>query len=190
MSPQNADTACWFASEVHPHEAALRTWLRARFPSFPDIDDLVQEAYVRLFRARIVTPISDPRRFLFATARNLAVDFVRHERAVVVERMDTLDQLPLPGRHRDAAETACHRDDLSQLAAAIERLPERCRETFVLRKIVGLSQKEVAERLGITENTVAAQTATAMRRCAAHFHAPARRTRSGPVMSGSPACEN
>ena len=49
--PKSENTR-WFAEEVQPHEPSLRSYLRAVFPSFPDIDDLVQESYARLIRAR------------------------------------------------------------------------------------------------------------------------------------------
>ena len=60
VSPPDSDTARlpaqtiarWFADEVKPHERSLRAYLRSVFPGFPDVDDLVQESYVRLIRAR------------------------------------------------------------------------------------------------------------------------------------------
>jgi RNA polymerase sigma-70 factor (ECF subfamily) len=69
----------------------------------------------------------------------------------------------------DAAETASHDDELALLAAAIHALPERCREVLVLRKLHGLSQKQIAEKLGISENTVAAQASFGVRRCMEYF---------------------
>lgn len=51
-APQDTEIARWFATEVHPHEPALRSYLRAHFPTLRDIDDLVQEAYARVIQAR------------------------------------------------------------------------------------------------------------------------------------------
>jgi hypothetical protein len=70
----------WFSEEVQPHEAALRTWLWMRFPGLQDVDDVVQEACTRLLRARETGSIACPRSFLFATARNLALNHLRHQR--------------------------------------------------------------------------------------------------------------
>ncbi|MBI2497428.1 MAG: RNA polymerase subunit sigma-24, partial [Opitutae bacterium] len=50
MPTPDADFARWFAEEVQPHEPALRAWLRNRFPTLVDPDDLVQESYARLLR--------------------------------------------------------------------------------------------------------------------------------------------
>ena len=51
--PPQSDQARWFAAHVQPHEPMLRAWLHNRFSSETDIDDVVQETYLRLLRARI-----------------------------------------------------------------------------------------------------------------------------------------
>ena len=51
MPPPDSELGQWFAARVQPHEPELRAFLRRRFPSLRDIDDLVQEAYARLIRA-------------------------------------------------------------------------------------------------------------------------------------------
>lgn len=169
MSLPDAELSRWFAEEVQPHEAALRAWLRARFSTLNDIDDLVQEAYARLLRVRQTGSVACPRAFLFITARNLALNHLRHLRhaqpATEVGEVDTevFDQaLPVP----DSLERA---EDLQLLIRAIQSLPERCRQVLTLRKIYGLSQKETAARLGIAEPTVEAQGAIGLRKCIDYF---------------------
>lgn len=85
MSPQNPEQSRWFAEEVLPHEAKLRAWLRGRFPAVTDVDDLVQDAYARLMEAHATGPIACPRALLFVTARNLALNHLRHERGVLAD---------------------------------------------------------------------------------------------------------
>ena len=72
------DHSAWFAAEVLPHEALLRGWLRARFPALPDVDDIVQEAFARVLRAHGEGTVICPRALLFQTARNLALNQIRH----------------------------------------------------------------------------------------------------------------
>lgn len=50
MPPPDSELFRWFAVEVQPHEAALRSWLAGRFPGLKDADDVVQESYARLLR--------------------------------------------------------------------------------------------------------------------------------------------
>ena len=64
----------WFHHEILPHEPMLRAWLRAKFPSLTDPDDLVQETFSRVLQARGTAPIASAKAFLFTTARNLALD--------------------------------------------------------------------------------------------------------------------
>jgi RNA polymerase sigma-70 factor (ECF subfamily) len=164
------DHAAWFTSEVLPHEPALRSWLQARFASVRDIDDVLQEAYLRVFRARAAGKIDHPKAYLFNTARNAALDRVRRERVVAFEPLtDSEGSFVLEG---SADATSPDVDfELETLAAAIRTLPERCREVLILRKYHGLSHEEIAARLGITRNTVNAHITLAMLRCREYFRA-------------------
>src|ERR1043165_6800177 len=80
VPPQNPEDAAWFVAHVQPHEALLRAWLRSSFPSENDVDDVVQEALARVVQAHAQTRIEAPIAFLFATARNLALMPMRHEK--------------------------------------------------------------------------------------------------------------
>lgn len=164
-------TARWFAEEVEPHEFRLRAWLAGRFPQLKDHDDVVQDTYVRLFRARKEGGIRSVRGFLFTAASNAARDIFRRERVHVVGRVGDLAELPIAEEKPDAAESAAASQELEVLGEAIRTLPERCRQVFTLRKIYGLSQREVAERLGISENTVEVQMGRGARRCAEFLRA-------------------
>jgi hypothetical protein len=76
LEPPSQDR--WFTEHVLPHEPMLRAWLRGHFSKAGDVDDIVQEAYVRILEARRSREIVSPRAFLFATARNLALGRLRH----------------------------------------------------------------------------------------------------------------
>lgn len=169
LPPSDSEQARWFVDEVLPHEPKLRAWIRARFPAVSDAEDLVQDAYARLLRARASGPIANARAFLFVTVRNLALNRLRHlgyERPAGMTEIDPLSVLDdTPG----APERLAHQEDFQLLIEAIQSLPDRCRQVITLRKIYGLSQKEVAERLGISEHTVEAQGAIGLRKCIEFF---------------------
>lgn len=171
-SPALDDTSArWFAEEVEPHEFRLRAWLAGRFPQIRDLDDVVQDTYVRLFRARRQGSLRSVQGFLFTAAKNAARDVFRREKAHVLERVEDVSQLPLVEDTPNAAESAAANQELEILAEAIRTLPDRCRQVFTLRKIYGLSQREVAARLGISENTVEVQMGRGARRCATFLRA-------------------
>jgi RNA polymerase sigma factor (sigma-70 family) len=155
----------WFKEEIRPHEKELRAYLRGRFPSLPDVDDLVQETYARLLRARAAGHARLTRAYLFVIARNVALDLVRRSKTVCVEPLGDLAALSVVESGPDAAETLSHEQELALLAEAMRALPPRCREILTLRRIDGLSHREIATRLGIAEGTVNAQLAIGLMRC-------------------------
>lgn len=165
MTPPDADSSRWFADQVHPHGPQLKTYLHASFPTLADVDDVVQESYLRIWKARAIQPIDSAKAFLFRIARHLAVDLVRRHGRSPIRTVPDLSTLAVPDEHRGAADRAVLRDEIELLARALESLPPRCREIIVLRKFQNLPQKVVAERLGIAESTVQEQVYRGLRRC-------------------------
>lgn len=154
---------------MRPHEAGLRAWLRLRFPALNDVDDVIHDAYIRLFRAKSAGRVGCAKSYLYSIARNAVLDRYRDERVIPMEQMTETGELSVLEDEPQAADAVCHDEELALLAAAIETLPARCREILVLRKVHRLSQREIAQRLGISENTVAAQASIGVRRCIAYF---------------------
>lgn len=167
----------WFAEEVHAHDAALKAYLRSTYPRMRDIDDVVQESYLRIWKARLAQRIRFTKSYLFQVARNLSLDLVRRDRASPIEHVaDSVAQSvcdPAP----PVVDQASARDDLRVLAGAIDALPGRCREIMILRQIEGVPQKEIAARLGISVLTVQAQVVRGLRRVDRYLrrHGVARR---------------
>ena len=159
----------WFAEEVQPHEPSLRSYLRSVFPSLPDIDDLVQESYARLIRAREAGRVTYAKAFLFTTARNAALDFFRRRKVLVIDGVADLEELSVIEEGPDAAEAINKQQELELLSAAVRGLPDRCRQVLTLRLLYGYSHKQIASELRISEHTVKAQLAKGMRRCADYF---------------------
>lgn len=159
MPPQDPESARWFAAEVQPHEGSLRSYLRNKFPAHPDIDDLVQETYARLLQAREHGDVRSPKSFLFTTARNAAYDYFRRRKIATIDGIAELETLPVLEDRPGIPEAVAHDQELQLLAQAIEALPARCRQVLTLRKIYGLSHREIAAQLGVSEHTVNAQIA-------------------------------
>jgi len=165
MPPLDSEQTRWFIEEVQPHEPMLRAYLRREFPQLTDVDDVVQESYLKIYRARIEGRLRSARGFLFTAARNLALDVFRRRRTAPFAKADSADQWRVLEGGPGAAELASLEQELDLLAQAIESLPRRCRQVLKLRKICGLSHREIAERLGISERTVNVQVGQGVRRC-------------------------
>ena len=159
------DHSQWFAAEVQPHESALRAYLRGRFPGLPDLDDLIQETYARLLRAKVAGKLTEVRPYLFVTARNAAIDLTRHNRVAATDSIGNIEQLSVVEDRPDAAETVAYDQEIEILNEAIAALPPSCREILMLRRFHGLSHEAIAHRLNISANTVDAQLCLAVFRC-------------------------
>lgn len=155
----------WFENDVRPHEESLRSYLRNSYPTIRDVDDLVQESFLRIWKARLAEPIRSSKAFLFEVARHLALDFVRRRQVSPVDHVRDLSTLNVIEEGRNAAELADTNEKFLALADAIATLPARCREIVILRKFKGLSQREVAMQLGLSERTVEVQVARGVKRC-------------------------
>ena len=133
VDPPSIDTSRWFLTEVQPHRPALRAWLLARFPSLPDVDDIVQESFARVLQARETATIRSTRALLFATARNLALDAVRRQRIARFEPItDETDSFVLID-DTDVVAFVSQHEELELLTQAIQSLPARCRQIMTLR---------------------------------------------------------
>lgn len=163
------DLSGWFAAEVQPHEPALRAYLQARFPSLGDHDDLVQETYARLLRARAAGPVRYVKAFLFTTARNAAFDLFRRRGVVEMEAITDGREMSVLEEQPGVADRVDQQYELEVLADAVRALPDRCRQVLMLRYLDCLSYKEIAAQLGISPETVKVHMAKGMRRCAAFF---------------------
>lgn len=145
----------WFVQHILPHEAALRRWLsRRRAPAAFDIDDIVQESYALLAERERVDDILNPRAYFFQVAHSLVVRNIRRAKIVPILAVEDLGQMELVDETATPEQRAIAHDDLRRLAEVIASMPGQTREAFVLRRVRGLSQREIASRMGLSENTV------------------------------------
>jgi RNA polymerase sigma factor (sigma-70 family) len=151
--------------EVHLHDSSLKAYLRGSFPAVHDVEDVVQESYVRVWKACARQPIRSAKAFLFQVARRLALDILRHGRASPIDTGWDLASLAVITHDPSTAELAAQRERNRLLIDAVVALPNRYREIVILRKLEDVPQKEVAARLGISERTVENLLARGVRRC-------------------------
>jgi len=169
----------WFEESVLPHEAGLRRWIRSRFSAIREVDDLVQEAFTRILKARRSGPVPNPQAYLFVVTRNLAINRLQRMNHEYPPDAIEVDPHVLVDETSGPYEAAALQDEIDDLVCAFQTLPERCRQVMTLRKIYGLSQKEIASKLGITEHTVEAQVGIGLRKCRAFFQRRGYKNRFG-----------
>lgn len=130
-----------------------------------DVEDVVQESYLRIWKARANQPIKSAKAFLFTVARHLALDLLRsgqHTRFVFV---GDVAELPVVDDKPGVLDLLNERELISLLGDAVVSLPERTRTIIILHKFQGIAQAEVARRLGLTEKAVERQVARGVALC-------------------------
>ena len=151
------------------YEGVLRACLHRYARNAADVDELLQDTYAHLLAAgsQPREEIRSIRAFALTVARNVALSWLRHRQVVPIELVADLEQLELLDERSQVDEIVNTHQELALLTAAVARLPTRCRQVFTLRKVYGLSQKEIAAELRISENTVEQHLAKGMRLCSA-----------------------
>lgn len=132
-----------------------------------EIEDIVQETYVRICAVKNTVQIQHPRSFLYRTARNLALDHLKRAETRTSVSMDD-EGVDLDAGVDDVDQVynqVSATQEFEHFCEAVRHLPLQCRKAFVLKKVYGYSQVEIAERLNISESTVEKHIAMGLSRC-------------------------
>ena len=154
MTGLSDERAIWLGRQVLPHEPALRAWLKRRNLGGLEIDDVVQETYARLIQAESVAHVHDAKNYAFQVAGSVVIDHLRRMKVVPLASVPGLDYLEVGSEEPSPERQVIDRDELTRLAEMIARLPGKIRDVFTLRRVQGLSQREVAAKLNLAESTV------------------------------------
>lgn len=139
--------------------------LVSRVVPHKDVEDVVQDTYIRACQTDY--EVYQPRSFLVTIARNLALDHVKRADNRLCDSIDdeTADLLSTTLISNDVTLAECvSRERFAHFCGAVKELPEQCRKVFVLKKVYGYSQKEIAKRLNISESAVEKHVATGLKR--------------------------
>ena len=130
-------------------------------PSRIATDDIVQEVFVKVWiKKESINPEKDFQSYLFSIAKNLVLDQLKssvNRRLYFVDDLFQKDFLI-----EDVSDNTLAIEHEERLMKILDQIPERRREIFCLNKFEGLTYKQVAERLGISENTVDSQIRNAL----------------------------
>ena len=133
-----------------------------------EVEDIVQETYVRACQAEHRQEIRAPRSFLYKTARNLALDYAKRAETRLTVCSEDPGTAALADHHRLEDETfdqVTADEEFSDFCDAVRHLPIQCRRAFVLKKVYGYTQREIARELKLSESTVEKHIANGMKRC-------------------------
>ncbi len=148
------------------HEVAIRRVL-ARYVPWEDRNDILQEAFLKAFAAEMITPVHNPKAFLFRVAKNLAISEMTKKSRTETDYLEDLGASDVLEDERSAAIAAQidGRRQLFVLTQAVAQLPAECQRVFLMRKMEGLRVKQIATRLNVSVSTVEKRLARALLSC-------------------------
>lgn len=146
----------------------LQKFLARYFTEQQDIEDVVQETYLRAYGAEQDKYIEHPRAFLFQIAKNLAVTELKKKSRQITDYIEGLS-LPIVIEAGDSVESEVEaKQNIGIYCEAVAALPEQCRRVYLLRKVHGLSHKEISERMQLTISSVEKHLLKATLKCRAY----------------------
>jgi RNA polymerase sigma-70 factor (ECF subfamily) len=152
-------------SQIFGHRAALQKYLRKFTSGAEDVEDLVQEAYVRVCAMPDGQEVDSPRALLFRIARNLAVDRARQRFTRATDDVADFESLNVSSTEAEPDQQVDLSRRFESFCAAVDSLPPLCRRVFVLRKVYQFSHDEIAQVLGLSHSTIEKHVAKGLVRC-------------------------
>ncbi len=151
------------------HQAALRRFISRFVQRTQDIDDVAQEAFLRAYRAEQGRPIEQPKSFLFRIAHNVAITELTKKSTQIIDYIADIDESAVVWLE-DSAEDMVMADQLIGIhCEAVAQLPPQCRRVFLMRKVHGMSHRDIATELGIAISTVEKHMTKGVRDCASYI---------------------
>jgi RNA polymerase sigma factor (sigma-70 family) len=152
------------------HQGALKRFIARFFSRTQDIEDIAQETYLRAFDAeQSGAQVRFPKAFLFRIAKNAALNELARKSRLLTDYIEDLSTPDVIEKGASAEEQVMAQEKLAMFCRAVASLPTQCRKAFLMRKVYGLSHKDIAEQLGISTSTVEKHIAGGLLRCSAYL---------------------
>ena len=150
---ENSESTCEekvFQNLFMQHLDSLRNFLFYKSGDSGFAEDTAQESFIRLWKNCAKVPIEKAKSFLFTTANNLFLDEAKHKK-VKLKFQQQVDKNPTSESPQFLME---QQEFKTQLEKAIDALPEKQREVFLMNRIDKMKYREIAEALNISQKAV------------------------------------
>ncbi|MBB6425047.1 RNA polymerase sigma factor [Sphingopyxis sp. JAI128] len=143
------DLAAWMTT----YGPGLRRYFSRR-ANEADVDDLVQEVFMRLQSAELNAPIDNVERYLFTAARNALISRHRRQKARSAMLHDEFEESLEIADQRSPERIVIGQQEYRRVLEAIQNLPPRAREAFQYHRFENLTYQAIAQRMGISKEAV------------------------------------
>lgn len=124
-----------------------------------EVEDIIQDTYIKMHSVEDKDRIKKPEAFMVQVAKNLAYDYVKSARVRTTSHLDEellkhFEELDADNARDATLNDVALKRDFANFCGQLSHLPEKCRRVYVMKKVYGYSQKEIAEKEGISASTV------------------------------------
>ena len=145
--------------------ASLIRYIKRYIGKKDDPEDILQEAFLRTYKAEKTTHIQYPKTYMFKTAKNLAVREKTKMAARLTDYIEDYSGPTFSTSESSAFDALEKKQNRELLLSAFDALPHQCRRVTVLRLVQGMPLKDIAQELGITLSTTEKHIAKGLERC-------------------------
>lgn len=146
------------------NESRLRRYISKFVKSSYDVEDISQETFMRAFVAEQKTTISNPKGFLFRTAKNIALNRLNQKSSILTDYIEEISSPDVMANEKSVEDNYDEKRKFELFCEAIATLPPQCQRVFVMRKVYGYSQKEISSAMKISQSTVEKHIAAGLKR--------------------------
>ena len=165
------------------HETFLKRFI-SRFLSRPqDIEDVVQDTYLKAFTAEKKQQIQQPKAFLFRVARNAALTEMNKKSRQLMQFVEDYDELGIINDEASVEEQVLSHEKLGLFCQSALEMPTKCRRVFLMAKVYGMSYKEISAELGIGQSAVEKHVAKGLEICHAYMQRMAEQDQAAQQLS-------
>ena len=136
------------------NHSSIKSFLGRLLTRREDIEDIAQEAYLRAYVAEQSRGIDQPAAYLYRSARNLALTKLTQKSRQMTDLIDDLGPAVVLEGDTPLEEHVAAEESLGLHCEAVAHLPEKCKQVYILRKVYGLTHKEIAERMSLSVSSV------------------------------------
>lgn len=134
-----------------------------------DIEDLVQETFVKSYEAELKQEITYERTYMLKTARNLALNHISKASVRKNQSLDNMQILPSDLTSKSLESQIASKERFLHFCRATDTLSVEVKRVFLLKKVYGLSQKDIADHIGLSESTVEKHVAKGLFQCSIYL---------------------
>lgn len=145
----------WGIAEAYlQNQAMLRGYISRFLVSSHEIDDVSQETFLRAYNAEQKKEIDEPKAFLFRIAKNLMLSNFQKKSRKITDYIEDFEHEDLLDEGVSLVDSIMAQQKLGIYCEAVASLPPKRRRVVLMKKVYGMSHKEIARRMGTTVSAV------------------------------------